>query len=99
MNEATYTSAMGRQVRVEKFDTPDDPCDTKQLWVRYHQGGKGREIFYPDTPRFWPKAQEVVELYRQDIDDLGTPFKSQSETQRKASLEHLEAARARRAGK
>jgi len=76
---ATYTSAQGAEVSVKRVPMPGAPESVQQLQIQYgtHQR-PGTVVWLPDVPRCWPTAEQIIDHYRHDRDNLGRPFGQRS---------------------
>jgi hypothetical protein len=71
----TYISSRGVEVTVKRVSMPDAHSSVQQIQIQYgfHQR-PGTVSWLPNVPRCWPKAQEIIEHYRHDRDNLGRSF-------------------------
>ena len=74
-DDGIYTSQRGVPVRVQRVLTPDSPTGAQTLEIRYGDSGRpGTIVWFPDVVRCWDKAQQIIDHYRNDCDNLGRPF-------------------------
>jgi hypothetical protein len=72
---ASYFSNYGVEVLVKRVPMPDTHGSVQQLQISYgtHQR-PGTVVWLPDVPRCWPGAEEIIDHYLQDCDNLGRKF-------------------------
>jgi hypothetical protein len=73
---AEYTSCRGRVVSLQRRHVPEAP-KTQEVHIKYHTGGIGREVWYPDVPRCWRAIHRKLEWFLKDCDSLGRLIKEQ----------------------
>jgi|GEM_PF-6709473 hypothetical protein len=72
---AAYASDRRVEVMVKRVAMPDAHSSVRQLQIQYgtHQR-PGTVVWLPDVPRCWPKAEQIIDQFLQDRDNLGRPF-------------------------
>ena len=71
----TFYSQRGVEVTVTRVPIPDAPGLVQQLQIQYGLNRRpGTIVWYPDVQRCWPRAQQVVEHFLEDRDNLGRTF-------------------------
>lgn len=85
MDDGTYTSKRGVEVTVRRVPQPDCPYSSQAIEVRYGKGySPGRAVWFPDAPRCWAKAGQILDFFLEDKTSLGSPIVAATEAQNKA---------------
>ena len=79
LEDGVVQSEHGVPIAIRRFQTPDAAPGKVTIEISY--GDKkdsrhaGRQVWYRDTPRNWPRVLEVLHHYMNDRDNLGTTFR------------------------
>jgi hypothetical protein len=74
-DDAIFINRTGIEVTVKRIPVADAPKSVRHIQIQYgsHQR-PGTVVWLPDVPRCWPRAEQIIDHYLQDCDNLGRKF-------------------------